>query len=91
MRKLFRIDTGVTYWVVSTTPEEAMKLIVANELDSGYSDDELSSDADTMELSRESCAESEFRIDGEPETCSMWLAYMILRDSASAILACSEW
>lgn len=91
MRKLYEIDESVVYYVVANDRDDAIMQARNCELESGNTETEILSEATVTEMTRETASKRKFFFDGEDESCSMWLAYMIVRDHASTVLACSEW
>jgi hypothetical protein len=74
-------------WVIAYGPEEAVELVEALE-DHQYSDEKPYVE---RQIGQTAGRKIRYGIDGDPETCSMWMAYLLIRDHASTVIACSEW
>ena len=86
-RKLYLVDVGASYWIVAYDEQEALRLL-KSEYGHEY---ELEEELTATEQSCRDIGAAQFRIDGEDGSCPMWLAYLLVRDHASTVLACSEW
>lgn len=85
MRQLYQIACGsAKYWVIAETVGEALALV---------EEDESSEEEPHLDYPMNQSIARGFRhhVPGEDESCSLWLAYLIVREHASCILACSEW
>lgn len=92
MRNLYRIDNGgAVYWVVAHDERDAIVTTASAEMCTGNYETETLMQAEVLQLPEEKSFGAAFGFEGEEETCSVWLAYMIVRDHASTVLACSEW
>ncbi len=87
-RSLYQIhDNGAKYWVVADTWQRAEKMVAEQE-----DRDDFADPPHIYYPTNEKDARAvRFRMDGDGETCSMWMAYLLVRDHAETILACSEW
>lgn len=95
--RLFRVDVGAVYWVISKTgtPDDVQRSIEDVE-GVGFCEeqwDPLTSD-DIRELTRDEALRANIIEDGEP-AITMWAAAMEQASCNSArrvnVLACSEW
>jgi len=92
MRHLFEVDAGATYWVVAEDEMSAKAQVIQCE-HRNLCAEELSEiwDAGVRRVDQPEASGVTYRLGGEEESCSMWFAYMIVRDYPSSVLACSEW
>lgn len=90
MKHLYEIEDGATYWVVANDKEDALRTITECEAQNGCTYVPWGGVAVRV-LNRKQADEIRYHLDGEEESCSMWFAYMLVRDFGSAVLACSEW
>lgn len=89
MRNLYQIhDNGATFWVVTETWEQAIELVASQDDRDDFPDPPK---IDYPLSSRMEAGPRRFAIDGEEEECSLWLAYLIVREYSDCILAGSEW
>lgn len=80
------MDVGASYWVIAYDEIEALRLLRAE-----YGHEFEEEEPIVTEQTCKSMGATQFRIDGEDGSCPMWLAYLLVRDHASTVLACSEW
>lgn len=86
MKRLYYVDNCEVYWVIAEDTQEVKTLLEAQEEFEPFGEM-----IDIREVKKHEAQSTSFRFEGEEEECSMWMAYMLIRDHASCILACSEW
>ena len=85
MRQLYQIDCGgAKYWVIAGSVGQALYLVSADE--SCKEEPHLD-----YPMTQSIARGLRHHVPGEDESCSLWFAYLIVREHAPCILACSEW
>lgn len=88
MRYLYEIDDGAKYWVVAETKAAAVRQLLYEVDDFG---DTIEFSMTIRQLRYDEAKKRTLQVDGEDESCSMWLAYVLVRDLGCTVLGCSEW
>lgn len=89
MNHLYQVDDGsnVEYSVVAPGKVEALAFVLAQDRDEGSEPPFIVGDRPRTEGE----SQTTFQIDGEVECCTIWFAYLLVREFGTGILACSEW
>jgi len=90
--KLYRVDSGATYWVVAEDKNQAISLAGTEEalaLDDPEELKESMSGVIVKELTEEQAHKSMFLSDETGEQCSMWDEFQQV--DKPCVIACSEW